>query len=388
MLAIDDDIANLPGRDVHHAVGQLQVHILLADHGEVVLPHGLRLAGEGQAVVVQDDLIGVAGGKARTLHRHALLIIGAMYPCDGIGAAAAAHPDAAGDGVAVLIHGTEVCRNNPIRDLICSQGAVRALHLDGEAGVNILLGGCRLVLAGCGLIEQIFCRSSRIIRVIRIARAAGPASAGAGIARLAGFPGRRVPCLPGILLLPDVHQMGVNAHEQFRRLRPGKLAVRSEAVVAVPLENTAAPQVSRGLPGVGGNGAVVSRQAVSHRLRKPRANVLKIPPEKRGHLGTGDGLVRGESPLSHAVGDPGGHRPGHIGRVPAARLHVGERGRTGIVRRVHLGQPAQNGHHHGPSHRPVRRKLGVRGAPEDIVTADILHSVIEPRSLRHVHERP
>ena len=262
---------------------------------------------------------------------------------------------------------------------IVQRHALAAFDNDGERRVHIGLRRRARRVAHRGLIEH----AARLAAARLVAAARRP---GRGHRTLLAVLILVLLRLVGVLLGPHVHQVLVDAHQQRGHFRARELPLGVEAAVAAALEHAALPHQLHGLARIVGDGVVVHGQAVRHGRRGVHAQVFQQPHEEQGHLRPRHGVVGREKPLAHAKGDAALHGPGHIGLVPAARLHVREAAAAAVVVRVYLRHAPQHGDHHRAGHAAVGLKRAVGRAVEYAVADDIVHRVAEPVAVANVPE--
>ena len=267
---------------------------------------------------------------------------------------------------------------------IVQRHALAAFDNDGERRVHIGLRRRARRVAHRGLIEHAARLAAGFIAAARLVAAAW--RPGRGHRTLLAVLILVLLRLVGVLLGPHVHQVLVDAHQQRGHFRARELPLGVEAAVAAALEHAALPHQLHGLARIVGDGVVVHGQAVRHGRRGVHAQVFQQPHEEQGHLRPRHGVVGREKPLAHAKGDAALHGPGHIGLVPAARLHVREAAAAAVIVRVYLRHAPQHGDHHRAGHAAVGLKRAVGRAVEYAVADDIVHRVAEPVAVANVPE--
>ena len=371
----------LPFGYVHDVLAQLDVERLLARDRKVVLAHGVVFAHEADALVVQRYLIGMSGNETRLIFRFIRPLHHRRKDRDGISAVAVILDV---DDVFLVVQIAGVHGGDKFLHLLRRHGCVAAFDNDGERRFHIGRRRRARRVVYRGLIEHAARITAGFIAAARLVAAAR--RPGRGHRTLLAVLILVLLRLVGVLLGPHVHQVLVDAHQQRGHFRARELPLGVEAAVAAALEHAALPHQLHGLARIVGDGVVVRGQAVRHGRRGVHAQVFQQPHEEQGHLRPRHGVVGRKKPLAHAKGDAALHGPGHIGLIPAARLHVREAAAAAVVVRVYLRHAPQHGDHHRAGHAAVGLKRAVGRAVEYAAANDIVHRVAEPVAVANVPE--
>ncbi len=158
----------------------------------------------------------------------------------------------------------------------------------------------------------------------------------------------------GVLLIGSFRVVGCDAFQRLLQndkqggcLCPGGLPLGMEAAVRIAPKQPRRAHQLHGGPGIVTD-AVRIGEALCRILclRQDNPRLGEVAIKKGRHLLPGHRVIDAKAPVRVSGGNTLCLGPGHIGGIPAARLHIGEGALCGAV---HLcpGKSPQNGHKHG-----------------------------------------